>query len=67
MDYVTCDMDCHNKYSYFIEQFDNQYLKSANLVDDDVVLPQSGSNFRASLCPSKEWTIFQIACTYFMH
>lgn len=55
--YVTCDMDCHNKYSYFIEQFGNQYLKSANLVDNHVLIPQSGSNFHSF--PPKEWAIFQ--------
>lgn len=55
MEYVTCDMDCRNKYSYFIEQFGNQYLKSASLVDNNhIVFPQSGSNFYAFLFPSEE-------------
>lgn len=57
--YVTCDMDCHNKYSYFIEQFGNQYLKSANFVVNHVLFPQNGSRFHTILFLPKEWAIFQ--------
>lgn len=64
-----CDMDCHNKYSYFIEQFGNQYLKSANLVENHIPFPQNGSNFLMNPLPPKNEPFFslQIACTYFMY
>lgn len=58
IEYVTCDMDCHNKYSYFIEQFGNQYLKSANIIDNHVLFPQSGSNFHTVLFPPQRMNHF---------
>lgn len=51
-------MECHNKSSYFIEQFGNQYVKSAHLVQNHVPFPPSGSYFHIAL-PPWEWTIFQ--------
>lgn len=62
--YVTCDTYCHNKYSYFIEQFGNQYLKSANLVDNHILFPKSVGNFHTILYHPQRMIHFSVFKLY---